>query len=66
MEKIKNVPLESAEIEELNQTPEVQSTMNQMGLVFRPIEDINETIKRIIENLKENPDILTRGKLFEN
>ena len=66
MEKIKKVPLEAAEIEELNQTPEVQSTMNQMGLVFRPVEDINETIKRIIENLKENPDILTLGKLFEN
>ena len=37
-----------------------------MGLVFRPVEDINDTIKRIIENLKENPDILTLGKLFEN
>ena len=66
MEKIKKVPLEAAEIQELNQTTEVQSTMNQMGLVLRPIEDINETIKRIIENLKENPDILTLGKLFEN
>ena len=66
MEKIKKVPLEAAEIQELNQTPEVQSTMNQMGLVLRPIEDINETITRIIEDLKENPDILTLGKLFEN
>jgi hypothetical protein len=66
MDKIKKVPLEAAEIQELNQTPEVQSTMNQMGLILRPVEDINETIKRIIENLKENPDILTLGKLFEN
>jgi hypothetical protein len=66
MDKIKKVPLEAAEIQELNQTPEVQSTLNQMGLVFRPVEDIDETIKRIIENLKENPDILTLGKLFEN
>ena len=66
MDKIKKVPLEAAEIQELNQTPEVQSTLNQMGLVFRPVEDINETIKRIIENLKENPDILTLDKLFEN
>jgi hypothetical protein len=66
MDKIKKLPLEAAEIQELNQTPEVQSTLNQMGLVFRPVEDINETIKRIIENLKENPDILTLGKLFEN
>jgi hypothetical protein len=66
MEKIKKVPLEAAEIQELNQTPEVQSTMNQMGLVLKPVKDINETITRIIENLKENPDILTLGKLFEN
>ena len=66
MDKIKKVPLEAAEIQELNQTPEVQSTLNQMGLIFRPVEDIDETIKRIIENLKENPDILTLGKLFEN
>jgi hypothetical protein len=66
MEKIKKIPLEAAEIEELNQTPEVQSTMNQMGLIFRPVEDFNETLTRIIENLKENPDILTLGKLFEN
>jgi hypothetical protein len=66
MDKIKKVPLEAAEIQELNQTPEVQSTLNQMGLVFRPVEDIDETIKCIIENLKENPDILTLGKLFEN
>ena len=65
MEKIKKVPLEAAEIEELNQTPEVQSTMNQMGLIFRPVEDFNETLTRIIENLKENQDILTLGKLFE-
>jgi hypothetical protein len=65
MEKIKKVPLEPAEIQELNQTPEVQSTMNQMGLILRPVEDINETITRIIENLKDNPDILTLGKLFE-
>ena len=66
IEKIKKIPLEAAEIEELNQTPEVQSTMNQMGLIFRPVEDFNETLTRIIENLKENPDILTLGKLFEN
>ena len=66
MEKIKKIPLEAAEIEELNQTPEVQSTMSQMGLIFRPVEDFNETLTRIIENLKENPDILTLGKLFEN
>jgi pantothenate kinase type III len=66
VEKIKKVPLEAAEIQELNQTPEVQSTMNQMGIVFRPVEDINNTIKRIIENLKENPDIITMGKLFED
>jgi hypothetical protein len=66
MEKIKKLPHEAAEIQELNQTPEVKSTLNQMGIVFRPVEDINETIKRIIENLKENPDILTLGKIFEN
>jgi hypothetical protein len=66
MEKIKKLPLEAAEIQELNQTLEVKSTLNQMGIVFRPVEDINETIKRIIENLKENPDILTLGKIFEN
>ena len=66
MDKIKKVPLEAAEIQELNQTPEVQSTLNQMGLVLRPVEDINETITRIIENLKDNPDILTLGKLYEN
>ena len=66
MGKIKKIPLEAAEIQELNQTPEVKSILNQMGIVFRPVEDINETIKRIIENLKDNPDILTLGKLFEN
>jgi pantothenate kinase type III len=66
MEKIKKLPLEAAEIQELNQTLEVKSTLNQMGIVFRPVEDINGTIKRIIENLKENPDILTLGKIFEN
>lgn len=66
LDKIKKVPLEAAEIEELNQTPEVQSTLNQMGLVLRPVEDINETITRIIENLKENPDILTLGELFKS
>jgi len=66
MEKIKKLPLEAAEIQELNQTLEVKSTLNQMGIVFRPVEDINETIKRIIENLKENPDILTLCKIFEN
>lgn len=65
LDKIKKVPLEAAEIQELNQTPEVQATMNQMGLVLRPVEDINETITRIIQNLKENPDILTLGKLFK-
>ncbi|MGB7969077.1 MAG: hypothetical protein WCF28_05825 [Methanobacterium sp.] len=66
MGKIKKIPLEAAEIQELNQTPEVKSILNQMGIVFRPVEDINETIKRIIENLKDDPDILTLGKLFEN
>ena len=66
MEKIKKLPLEAAEIQELNQTLEVKSTLNQMGIVFRPVEDINETIKRIIENLKENPDILTLCKILEN
>ena len=64
LEKIKKVPLEAAEIQELNQTPEVQSTMDQMGLVLKPIDDINETITKIIEKLKDNPDILTLGKLF--
>lgn len=64
LEKINKVPLEAAEIQELNQTPEVQSTMDQMGLVLKPIDDINETITKIIEKLKDNQDILTLGKLF--
>ncbi len=53
LEKAKTLPLEPAEIQELNQTSEIQSTMNQMGLVNKPIDDINETVTRIIKDLNK-------------
>ncbi|MCE5226761.1 MAG: hypothetical protein LLG05_13015 [Porphyromonadaceae bacterium] len=51
LEKAKTVPLEPAEIQELYQTSEIQLTMDQIGLVLKPI-DIGETVKQIIEDLK--------------
>ena len=51
LEKAKTVPLEPAEIQELCQTSEIQLTMNQIGLVIKPI-DVGETVKQIIEILK--------------
>lgn len=52
LEKAKTVPLESAEIQELYDTPEIQETMNIMGLTTKPI-DISETVKGIIKDLNE-------------
>ena len=51
LEKAKTVPLEPAEIQELYQSSEIQLTMDQIGLVLKPI-DIGETVKQIIEDLK--------------
>lgn len=51
LEKAKTVPLEPAEIQELYQTSEIQLTMDQIGLILKPI-DIGETVKQIIEDLK--------------
>lgn len=51
LEKAKSVPLEPAEIQELYQTSEIQLTMDQIGLVLKPL-DIGETVKQIIEDLK--------------
>ena len=54
LEKAKTLPLEKAEIQELSETSEIQLTMNQIGLITKPI-DVNETINQIIENIKDNP-----------
>ena len=53
LEKAKILPLEPAEIQELSQTSEIQLTMNQMGLLNKPIDDINETITQIIKDLNK-------------
>jgi hypothetical protein len=53
LEKAKTLPLEPAEIQELTQTSEIQLTMNQMGLLNKPIDDINETITQIIKDLNK-------------
>jgi hypothetical protein len=59
LEKAKTLPLEKAEIQELSQTSEIKLTMNQIGLIIKPT-DIGETVNQIIENLKENPEVLTK------
>ena len=51
LEKAKILPLEPAEIQELSQTSEIQLTMNQIGLLNKPIDDINETVTQIIKDL---------------
>ena len=51
LEKAKTLPLEPAEIQELSQTSEIQLTMNQIGLLNKPIDDINETVTQIIKDL---------------
>lgn len=53
LEKAKTLPLEPAEIQELTYTSEIQLTMNQMGLLNKPIDDINETITQIIKDLNK-------------
>jgi len=53
LEKAKTLPLEPAEIQELTHTSEIQLTMNQMGLLNKPIDDINETITQIIKDLNK-------------
>ena len=51
LEKAKILPLEPAEIQEISQTSEIQLTMNQIGLLNKPIGDINETVTQIIKDL---------------
>ena len=53
LEKAKILPLEPAEIQELSQTSEIQLTMNQIGLLNKPIDDINETVTQIIKDLNK-------------
>jgi hypothetical protein len=53
LEKAKTLPLEPAEIQELSQTSEIQLTMNQIGLLNKPIDDINETVTQIIKDLNK-------------
>ncbi len=53
LEKAKTVPLEPAEIQELSYKAEIQLTMNQMGIINKPIVDINETVTQIIKELKK-------------
>ena len=59
LEKAKTLPLEKAEIQELSETSEIQLTMNQIGLITKPI-DVNETMNQIIENIKDNPEVMTK------
>ena len=51
LEKAKILPLEPAEIQELSLTSEIQLIMNQIGLLNKPIGDINETVTQIIKDL---------------
>jgi len=53
LEKAKTLPLEPAEIQELSQTSEIQLTMNQIGLLNKPIDDLNETVTQIIKDLNK-------------
>ena len=64
LEKAKIVPFEPAEIQELSYSTEIQLTMDQMGILNKPIGDINETITQIIEELKKN-ELMTLNRLFK-
>jgi len=64
LEKAKTLPLEKAEIQELSETSEIQLTLNQIGLIIKPI-DIGETVNQIIENIRDNPDVMNKYLIKE-
>jgi hypothetical protein len=63
LEKAKTVPLEPAEIQELSYKAEIQLTMDQMGILNKPIDDINETVTQIIKELNNN-ELVNLNRLF--
>ncbi|MFZ0442532.1 MAG: hypothetical protein WAL81_07850 [Methanobacterium sp.] len=63
LEKAKTVPLEPAEIQELSYKAEIQLTMDQMGIINKPIGDINETVTQIIKELNNN-ELVNLNRLF--
>ena len=63
LEKAKTVPLEPAEIQELSNLTEIRLTMDQMGILNKPVGDINETITQIIDELNKE-ELITLDKLF--
>lgn len=63
LEKAKTIPLEPAEIQELSNSTDIQLTMDQMGIINKPINDINNTITQIIEELDMNK-LMTLDRLF--
>ena len=64
LEKAKTLPLEKAEIQELSETSEIQLTLNQIGLIIKSI-DIGETVNQIIENIRDNPDVMNKYLIKE-